>query len=188
MMFGKNKGAALTAERIPFCSVGVEIGVWRGDSSEWFLRRGGYLHLVDPWSVEPYETSNEFGDYAAYLNRYAKLVGSNNPEAFQSFYDGIYRSVEKRFRDCPVTIHRQTSAEFFAEFRTTVDWVYVDGLHSFDGCLTDLIGALNIVKQGGSIFGDDYGNKEGVTGAVDGFVEHSGLYVDHFENQYQIRV
>lgn len=188
MMFGKNKGAALTAERIPIDSVGVEIGVWRGDSSALFLKRAKHLHLVDPWSVEAYESSDEFGDYAAYLNRYSKLVGSNKPEQFQKFYDGIYNSVKKRFRGCPVTIHRQTSAGFFAGFRTSVDWVYIDGLHSFEGCQGDLVCALGFIKPGGSIFGDDYGNKLGVTKAVDHFAKQTGLPVDHFDNQYQIRV
>jgi len=186
-MFGTNTDAALIVNRIPFGSTGVEIGVWKGHGSKLFLRRAGRLHMVDPWSVEPYKQSSDFGGYEAYLKRYQKLVGSCEPAKFQQFYDRIFCEVVKRFRYDPVIIHRRTSTEFFAKFNTAVDWVYVDGLHSFDDCLLDLMGAEGIVKPGGSIFGDDYGNKEGVTKAVDRFADLSGLPVDHIGNQYEIK-
>ena len=54
MMLGKNVGSEETWKRIPFNSVGVEIGVWKGDSSEKFLRKASHLHLVDQWSPIAY--------------------------------------------------------------------------------------------------------------------------------------
>jgi hypothetical protein len=181
MMLGVNCGSREIAARLPLGSVGVEIGVWRGDSSEMFLKRASHLHLVDPWAVTAYE-----GD-SAYIDRYTGLVGSKDPKAFQALYNTVYEDVRERFRECPVTIHRCTSAQFFAEFLGTVDWVYIDGLHSFEGCLADLRGALRIVR--GSIFGDDYGNKPGVMAAVDAFIAETGLTAEVFGgNQYEIRV
>ena len=184
MMVGGNPGAKETAKRIPKGSVGVEIGVWRGDSSALFLQRASHLHLVDPWSVVPYQG----GDYQEYLRRYIKVVGSPDPEKFQRYYDGVHSEVVRRFEGQSVTIHRCTSTEFFAGFKDMVDWVYIDGLHTLDGCRADLDRALTATHIGGSIFGDDYGNKPGVTQAVDLFSEVSGFSVDHFGNQYQIRV
>lgn len=189
MMFGKNTGAEATASRIPAGSIGVEIGVWKGDSSALFLERAAHLHLVDPWSVAAYEDSDEFGDYGAYLARYSKIVGSSDPAAFQSYYDSVRDTVRRRFAGRPVTLHCCASAQFFASFAELVDWVYVDGAHSFDGCLEDLRGACKIVKVGGAIFGDDYGNKDGVTRAVQAFLMESGKTVEIFgRNQYQIRL
>jgi hypothetical protein len=184
MMVGRNSGAKETAKRIPLGSVGVEVGVWRGDTSALFLQRAGHLHLVDPWSVEPYKG----GDYQAYLNRYTKIVGSPDPERFQNYYDDVATSVAKRFDFMDATIHRCTSTAFFAGFNGSVDWVYIDGLHTSHACTNDLIGAMYIVNPGGSIFGDDYGNKEGVTKAVDRFEKRTGFSVDHFGNQYQIQL
>lgn len=183
MMFGKNLAAAETAKRVPVGSVGVEIGVWRGDSTALFLERASHVHLVDPWSVTAYEDSEEFGDYRAYLKRYAALVGSDDPREFQKYYDRIHRSVCDRFPPELVTIHRCTSDDFFRKFSWQVDWVYVDGSHSFGGCLTDLKNAQRIVKPGGLIFGDDYGNKPGVTSAVQEFAETFEVFGG---NQYQI--
>jgi hypothetical protein len=185
MMYGSNTGSDETWKRIPQGSIGVEIGVWKGDSSAKFLKRAGHLHLVDPWAVEPYSDSEECGGYRAYLKRYAKLVGSSDPADFQKHYDGIYQAVQKRFKDAPVTIHRCTSAEFFRAFNEQVDWVYVDGSHTFEGCLADLRGARKIVRQ--AIFGDDYGNRPQVKKAVDAFVAETGLQFEPFGlNQYQI--
>lgn len=183
MMFGRNAGARDTAARIPLGSVGVEIGVWKGDSSEVFLRRAAHLHLVDPWAVDAYRDSDEHGGFDAYIERYARLTGSTDPARFQVFYEQVYDGVRQRFAGRPVTIHRCTSADFFATFHGLVDWVYIDGLHSFDGCLADLQAARQVVRSGGWIFGDDYGNKPGVTRAVQAL----GLPFETFgRNQYAI--
>ena len=96
---------------------------------------------------------------------------------------------QTKFRDKHVTIHRTTTDEFFENFKERVDWVYVDALHNFEGCLSDLRKSLKIVKAGGSIFGDDYGNKPGVVKAVDAFIAETGLTLDNFyTTQYEIKV
>lgn len=188
-MFGYNPGTDETWKRIPKGSIGVELGVWKGESSEKFLRRASHIYLVDSWSVIPYETSEEFGDYQGYLKRYSVLVKSNNPEDFQKYYNNIYKSVVKKFTNKPVTIYRCTTNEFFAQFQGKVDWVYVDALHNFHGCLSDLKKSLTIINPGGSIFGDDYENKPGVTAAVNTFIKGTGLTLDNFYlDQFEIKI
>ena len=189
-MLGRNKGSEETWKRIPKNSIGVELGVWKGDSSEKFLQRAKHLHLVDPWMIEAYKDDpNEHGSYTEYLNKYSKIVKSKNSDDFQMFYDNIYKSVIKRFSNKSVTIHRCTTTEFFKNFHEKVDWVYIDALHSFEGCLTDLRNSLIIIKPGGLILGDDYGNKKGVVAAVDTFIKETGLKLNNFYlTQYEIKV
>jgi len=191
MMFGKNLGTNKTWRRIPNDSVGVELGVWMGESSEKFLRRARHLHLVDSWSTVAYENSDENGNYQGYLDRYSKLIESNNPNDFQKYYDEIYESVCQKFAGQSVTIHRCTTDDFFEKFSKTVDWVYVDASHSFNGCLSDLRNSYGIINSGGSIFGDDYENKNkpGVTLAVDTFITETGLSLNNFYlDQFEIKV
>ena len=197
MMYGKNIQTDETWKRIPEGSVGIEIGVWMGDSSAKFLRRASKLHLVDPWSPVAYEDSDEFGDYNAYLNRYTRLVGSSDPKAFQRFYDKVAWNVAKRFENDNVVIHRSTSKEFFEDFNEQVDWVYVDGSHAYDLVLEDLRACLKVIKPGGSIFGDDYTPKKpGVQRAVDDFCEEQGFDLEVFgpgnarwpDAQYEIKL
>lgn len=168
MMFGRNDGIDRVVNDIRRGSTGVEVGVWRGDSSARLLQKAGFLHLVDPWAVTAYADSDEFGNYQSYLARYSKLVGSADPAAFQAYYDGVYESVQDRFKNSPVTIHRCKSHEFFETFGGRVDWVYIDGAHSYDGCLSDLEDAACITD---TIYGDDYLTKEGVTKAVREFLD-----------------
>lgn len=191
MMYGENPGTDETSKRIPEGSVGVEIGVWKGQSSEKFLQRAGHLHLVDPWSVGAYkDDSDEFTTRGqTYLRRYAKLVGSQKPADFQKYYDKIYNNVKKKFENKPVTIHRCTSNEFFETFNEQVDWIYIDGRHDCEGVLEDLRSALKLVKPNGFIFGDDYGNKPGVVQAVDQFIDETSLPFDNFfTNQFEIKI
>jgi hypothetical protein len=186
-MYGRNIDSEETWKRIPENSVGVEIGVWKGDSSDKFLRRARHMHLVDSWSPISYENSDEHGNYENYLKRYSKLVGSDNPEDFQRYYDNIYNSVVERFKEQSITIHRMSSEQFFKTFTEKVDWVYVDGDHSYEGCLKDLRNCLKIVKPGGMIFGDDYTNKPGVHQAVNQFIAETNLPFNNFyETQYEI--
>lgn len=189
MMFGVNIESVRVVDRIPQFSVGVELGVWKGDSSEKFAKKTSYLHLVDAWAPESYQVSKEHGTYEDYLKRYAKLVGSRNPEDFQKYYDNIYESVKKKFALAPVTIHRMSTKQFFEKFNETVDWVYVDAAHDHDGCYFDLVNSMKIIKKGGSIFGDDYKNKAGVRSAVDQFVKDYNLVLDNFHgSQFEIKV
>lgn len=187
MMYGKNIDVDETIKLIPNNSIGVEIGVWKGKSSQKFLKKVKHLHLVDSWSPFPYQGLNEHGSYEDYLSRYEELVGSRNPNDFQFFYDTVYKEVCSKFKDKPVTIHRMSSSNFFNSFTEKVDWVYIDGDHSYNGCFQDLKNSLKIINKGGMILGDDYTNKPGVKQAVQDFANLAGLQFSNFYgSQYQI--
>ena len=190
MMFGKNPGTDKTWIRIPKDSIGAELGVWRGDSSVKFLNNAKHIHLVDSWSTIPYENSDEFGNYQAYLDRYSILVKSNNPEDFQKYYDKIYNSVVERFKNSPVTIYRMSTKEWFESFKEKLDWIYVDASHSFEGCYYDLINAVKFIKPGGTFFGDDYGDKKpNVKKAVDKFIADTGYEFNNFHlDQFEVKI
>lgn len=189
MMLGKNTQSQYILDRIPENSIGVELGVWKGDSSEKFLTKCSFLHLVDSWSVIPYKNSIENGTFDDYLRKYKSIVGSNNIEDFDKFYDNLYLEVTNRFKNKNVKIHRLSTKEFFSNFKEKVDWVYVDAAHDHDGCYFDLENSLKIVKNGGFIFGDDYLNKPGVKSAVDLFVKTYNLSFNNFyKSQYEIKV
>jgi hypothetical protein len=190
MMGGENPHSWAVVKRIPENSVGVELGVWSGDTSQQFLDSGKVrlLHLVDAWSTESYR------DDPDYIKRHKglvdfRLIKDSTIESFQRYYDEVYADVVERFKDSPVEIHRMTTEEFFVTAAPVVDWVYVDASHEHSGVLADLVASRLIVKLRGSIFGDDYGNKPGVVSAVDEFVKTYNLGLDLFEyNQYEIKL
>ena len=189
MMIGTNVAAQYVAKRMMPGSIGVELGVWKGKSSEIFSKRTSKLHLVDSWSVEPYRNLDSWDNY---LQRYSQITGGNTPEDFEKYYDEIYESVEKKFEDNDdVIIHRMDTNKFFETFKGDVDWFYVDAAHDEEGCYKDLVNSYNHLRRhgGGILFGDDYGNKKGVVKAVDRFKAERNLVMNVFhKNQYEMIV
>ena len=59
--------------------------------------------------------------------------------------------------DPRATLLRMTSAEFFSlKTQRSYDALYIDGDHSYHGALADILGAADVVRDGGIICGDDY--------------------------------
>ncbi len=189
MMFGNNVESIHIVDRIKEDSIGVELGVWKGASSEKFLKKTKHLHLVDAWAPESYQASKEHGSYEGYLERYSQLVGSKNPNDFVKYYDKIYNEVKDKFENSSVTIHRMSTDDFFKTFNDKVDWVYIDAAHDYEGCLKDLRNSIKILQEGGIIYGDDYNNKPGVKQAVDYFISETGHTLSIiYGSQYEIRI
>jgi hypothetical protein len=64
---------------------------------------------------------------------------------------------------------RKTSDDAFLDLtQEKIDFVYIDGMHTYDQCLKDIANYRQIVKDGGFVGGHDYQNKDcmGVTQAV----------------------
>jgi hypothetical protein len=144
--------------------VGAEVGVWKGDFSAQILKQSKpqLLYLIDPWFHR---------DDPAYER--AWYGGS---VAGQDEMDAIYRSVLRRFeeqrRRGEVVVLRKSSAEAVASLAgQRLDWVYIDGDHTYEAVKADLEAFRRVVAPGGTIAGDDYGIEgwwsNGVTRAVD---------------------
>ena len=190
MMRGINKTVKETVKLIPENSVGAELGVWKGETSSKFLPKCKFLHLVDSWNVVAYEDSDEHGDYVGYLQRYSKIVGSDNPDDFQKFYDNIYSEVSEKFSNSPVKIYRMTTKEWFKVFNEKLDWIYVDANHGYHDALFDLQESYKKIKSGGILFADDYSdNKPGVKKAVEDFSKQLDLpFVNFYKDQIYFEI
>lgn len=185
MMLGRNKNVKKLIKLIPKNTEGIEIGGWKGETSKMFLPKARLLHLVDPWS-KVYKGINENGDFKDYLNKYSNLVGSNNKDSFDNYYEKIYQDVKEQFSQQPVKIYRESSDSFFSHFSRKVDWIYIDGSHHFQNVYKDLKNSYYIIKEKGLLLGDDYSeDKPGVMEAVQTFaVEYSLEFKVVGKNQF----
>ncbi|UTW60652.1 class I SAM-dependent methyltransferase [bacterium SCSIO 12741] len=172
-------------EALPKGSVGAEIGTWKGAFADRMLTivEPSKLFLIDPYQyIESYENA-----------WYGKPIGS------QSNMDEIYDFVAARFAG-PITkgqveMLRMTSDKALEKFENeSLDWVYIDGDHSYEFVKRDLDHFYAKVKVGGWITGDDYqdGNwwSDGVRRAVNEFVEEKGELLELQEikeNQFRIK-
>jgi len=193
MMRGDNiETKKLVREYIPQNSIGAEIGVWKAKSSLNFLEKTKHLYLVDPWNFYVYDkedtgwVNKQFNDMVEYNK---PMTGADNIEQTQEFVEQVYLNVCNIMKDKPVTIYRETSDEWFSHFNETLDWIYIDGDHSYDGCYNDLNNALNITKD--FIFCDDYNvaHHEGVRFAIDDFCAENNLSpIPLYTNQCMIKL
>ena len=106
---------------------GAEIGVDRGRFSEYMFKVIPNLHLlcVDPW--------------------YWKLRGESR-----------YQSTVKRLEPHNATVIRKKSHEAVLEIEDeSLDFVYIDGDHTFDYVMTDIIMWARKVRIGGIVAGHD---------------------------------
>ena len=138
---------ALVLRMLPKGGVGAEVGVWKGDFSAQILATAQpkHLHLIDPWAMA--------SDPAHAQAWYADQRGAD--------MDGIFAAVQDRFAtevdQGTVQIHRAPSETALAALPdASLDFIYVDGDHSYAAVRQDLDMAIQKTRSGGLICVDDY--------------------------------
>lgn len=166
--------------RLPKRGIGAEVGTWKGDFSAQILKQNKpkLLYLIDPW-VHRDDPGYEGAWYGGRVGGQAEM-------------DAIHRSVLERFekqeRRGQVEVLRKGSVEAAESLADRpLDWVYIDGDHTYEAVKADLEAFRSIIRPGGMIAGDDYGVEgwwsNGVTKAVDEFAASVGQ-PEIFENQF----
>jgi len=133
--------------------VGAEVGVSFGYFSKHILENTNMvLYSIDPWE---------------------KNIELGNPEqAYEST-----QQILKQFGEKSIII-KGYSPEVCDKFQdNSVDFVYIDGLHTYEAVKADLDGWYSKVKTNGIIAGHDYSIKDwiGVVMAVSDFVSKNNL-------------
>jgi predicted O-methyltransferase YrrM len=151
---------------LPKRGICAEIGTWKGDYAATILRsrRPKRLYLVDPWEYrteEKYERS---------------WFGRAGQDGMDAIHDAVIERFRAKIERGQVVITRLRSVEAAASFAdATLDWVYIDADHSYEGVSADLEAYFSAVKPGGFLAGDDYRQGgwwgDGVVRAVDEFSE-----------------
>ena len=163
---------------VPKGSIGAEIGVHLGDFSQQILDivQPAHLYLIDPWMVnhdEAYKMS-WYGCHTA-----------------QEEMDSRYKKVVERFKDAPVEVIRGTSYTAQQHIKQgTLDFVYIDGDHSYQGVKSDIWQMRGRLKIGGLfIFDDCHAHgwwRRGVLDAVEELIAQQAL-VKKLDDQIVVR-
>ena len=137
--------------------VGAEIGVYKGEFTELFCQEGLNIFAIDPWTVY-------------YL------------EPKQKRHDALYEHTKLRlakYSNC--TIIRKSSMEALSDFEDgSLDFVYIDGDHSYKTCMEDITEWSKKVKKGGVVSGHDYSGASSaeVKLAVDDYVKANNIKLE----------
>jgi hypothetical protein len=144
---------------LPKNPVVAEIGVAEGNFSRDLLEAGVYkLYSIDYWTHIPSVT----GD-------------GNFP---QQWHDENYEAAKKLlapYGDRSIILRGLSKMMAERIQPQSLDMVYLDGAHYYDGVVADLYAYINKVKRGGIVAGHDYLSPDyGVKEAVDRFVKMMG--------------
>jgi hypothetical protein len=163
-------------KRINGNSVGAEVGVFGGDmSSSLLLKPDLTLYMVDSWKGNGEGYKGDSGDFHATLSQ----------EDQDRYYERTQEMV--RFAGDRARIIRKDSRDAAAEMPdASLDFVFIDADHSYEGSKADITAWAPKVKPGGILSGHDYGNtkfpKFGVTRSVTEFSKATGWPVELGEN------
>lgn len=133
--------------------VGAEVGVFKGEFSNYLIGRATTLYLIDPWK-------------------------NNNLQ---------YKKVASRFSNFSnVKILRAYSND--VDISEGLDWIYIDGDHTYKGVTDDLTHFYPLIKTNGILCGDDYQQKfPAVIEAVNDFCKVFKLKKTIIGSQFMIR-
>lgn len=153
---GRNAGRKVLARVLNDVGVrtGIEIGTWRGESAlQWCEAIPGLrLTCIDPYA--PYHAN-----------------------AKQDILDQWYKEAQETFGTSGhnIDLWRMSSRDAVLRFEdASVDFVYIDGDHTFDAVMMDLLLYAPKVKQNGIVVLHDYfrARDGGVVEAVDAYTRH----------------
>lgn len=148
----------------------IEVGVWRGDYSRIIIES---LNPKQFYGVDPYLLHDEYGD-----------CPDDTEFANQKNLDDLYERVNQTFSKLPAaTLLRSKGTDASVNFQNQeLDFVYIDGDHSYDFVKKDINAWWPKIKPGGILSGHDYttgnpqkGHVYGVIQAVDEFVKENNL-------------
>ena len=147
----------------------LEIGSFAGESAEIFINTGKVdkIICVDPWMFEDHGDGNSYSNIAWAEQVFDKVV-SRHPDKMIKF---------KGILDTFLT------SDLFKEYRGKIDLVYIDGLHTYEGCLHDIVRTMAVVRPNVAISGHDYATDvphvQGVKRAVNDYFNYPHMtFVD----------
>jgi uncharacterized Rossmann fold enzyme len=158
----------------PGSVIGAEIGVFVGDMSAALMERKDlFLFMVDSWEGAGAAYTGDSGDFHAGLT--------------QAQQDSYRAKAEKRTPEGRRKILAMRSGEAVKLITDhSLDFVFIDADHSYEGAKADIRAWRKKVKPGGLLCGHDYENaafpKFGVTQAVKEFSEETGMSFEVGQN------
>lgn len=100
--------------------------------------------------------------------------------------EAIYRTAKAIYERLEQPLLRLKSQDYFRRATERFDLVFVDGDHRLEPTLDDLRGAMQVVKPGGILLIDDYGNSDtpAVTRAINQFIQKYDTHIQRIGHQY----
>ena len=151
------------ASDLPANAQVVEVGSWMG-ASTCFIAGGLKGEGAKIFAVDNFQGLSTCGEDSAWYNRHFKQLGANSTlEIFRANFAALGFTA----RSEPVVSDSLAAAQTLAPKRGTIDFIFIDGDHSYDACKADIVAWTPFVKRGGVVAFHDFGSRaDGVTRAI----------------------
>jgi hypothetical protein len=149
----------------------VEIGTFKGDFADYFLRESPNSYL---FCVDPYKRFDE-GIYKDNINSHS-----------QEQYDAIYEQTQQRLNavaPARFQMKRMLSVDAAPSFPDgSVNFLYIDGNHDYKHVTEDLVAWIPKIAKGGLVVGDDVTDTDDSKRDANGDVriEAGGLFYGYY--------
>lgn len=132
---------------------GVEIGVFYGRTFEHLMRNtSAIVHGVDVWGM-PFKEGRNSGEKC--YCRFCQEMRQDRSSMSIDSMEGRVRAIAAEFGDRAVVL-KGPSVEMAGTFADgELDFVFIDGDHSFDGVRSDIIAWMPKLRSGGLLAGHD---------------------------------
>lgn len=148
-------------ERIKKNCTCAELGIFEGEFSE------KILNIVNP---------SKFYMVDIFAGEMMSADKNNENMKYIKNLELVYYALVKKYQDDKrVSIYKGTSGTFLDSMPdNSLDFVYIDANHSYEGVKLDIFKSYEKIKTGGFICGHDYNNvyHPGVVKAVDEFLNY----------------
>lgn len=145
---------------------GAEVGVYKGAFTEKFCKLGIFMYAIDPWKA------------------FTGQGRTQNDQARQDFLYGHTQRTLAPYKE-NYQIIRATSLDAVKQFKNgSLDFVYLDGDHSFQGIAEDLYVWAPKVRKGGIVSGHDYFD---TSPQAQNIICHVASVVDAYTKVFQIK-
>lgn len=137
----RQKGLTSLFNELGF-KIGAEIGTSKGRYAKWLFAKikGLKLFCVDPWEV-----------YDDYIELHDKSK--------QGLFDRYFEETKQRLAGKNVEFIRKYSIDAIKDFLdNSLDFVFIDGNHTFEYVIEDIAAWEKKVRHGGIVSGHDYWN------------------------------
>ncbi|MEN9636182.1 MAG: hypothetical protein RL077_4586 [Verrucomicrobiota bacterium] len=141
----------------------IEVGSWMG-ASTCFLAGGLRGPRAKIFAVDNFQGLSTCGEDAAWYDRHFRRLGAKSTlDIFRANFATLGLSA----RSEPVVSDSLAAAAQLAAKRGAIDFIFIDGDHSYDACRADIRAWTPLVKAGGVIAFHDFGSRaDGVTRAI----------------------
>lgn len=141
----------------------VEVGSWMG-ASTCFIAGGLKGEGAKIYAIDNFQGLSTCGEDATWYRRHFQRLGTNSTLAI---FQANFAALGFSSRSEPVISDSLAAAQKLSALQGTIDFIFIDGDHSYDACRADIEAWTPMVKRGGVIAFHDFGSRaDGVTRAI----------------------